>query len=174
MKQMAYLFTWLELVGLGLWIGGMVTLGALVAPTVFDTVKPVEAAGEAMSLVFRKFNGGLVYICIVLVLTGFLGKFFLVAPKGRSCWVEGGLLILMTLTGLYIGAILGPRMQDLRQIRMSDPSNTGAVVEFDRGHRLSERLFSVNLLLGLVILFIIAKEATPRLNPLLWKGRKES
>ena len=158
MKQMAYFFFWLELVGLGVWVGGMVTLGALVAPTVFNTVKPVEMAGDAMSLVFRKFNGGLVYICIGLVLIGFLGKFFLVASRGRSRWVEGSLLILMTLTGLYIGAILGPKMQDLRQIRMSDPSNTGAVVEFDRGHRLSERLFTLNLILGVTALFINARD----------------
>jgi uncharacterized membrane protein len=157
MKVMAYVFGWLELLGLGLWVGGMVTLGALVAPTVFNTIKPVEMAGDAMSLVFRKFNGGLVYVCIMLVLIGFLGKFFLVSKKGRSQWIEGALLAVMIATGLYIGAVLGPRMQDLRQIRMTDPSNTGAVVEFDRGHRLSERLFTLNLVLGATALFMNAR-----------------
>jgi uncharacterized membrane protein len=154
MKIIGAFFVWLELAGLGIWVGGMLTLGALVAPTVFNTVKPVEMAGEAMSLVFRRFNGGLVYACIILVVLGFLGKWFLEKPRGKRLRIEGVLLAVMVLSGLYIGAILGPRMQELRQIRMADPSNTGAVVKFDRGHRTSETLFSANLLLGLAVLWI--------------------
>ena len=154
MKILASLFVWLELTGLGIWVGGMLTLGALVAPTVFNTVKPVEMAGEAMSLVFRRFNGGLVYVCIFLVMVGFLGKGWLGSSRGLRRWIEGALVTGMVLTGLYIGAILGPRMQELRQIRLADPSNGSAVAEFDRGHRTSETLFSVNLLLGLAALWM--------------------
>ena len=159
MRALAYLSRWLELLGLGVWIGGMVILGALVAPTVFNTVKPIEMAGAAMSLVFRRFNGGLVYACIALVALGFLGKFFLDQHRGRSRWIEGGLIAVMILVGLYIGAILGPRMEDLRHTRIADPSNSAAIVEFNRDHRVSETLFSVNLILGLAVLFINAKES---------------
>ncbi len=173
MRALAYLCYWIELLGMAVWIGGMVILGALVAPTVFNTVKPIEMAGEAMSLVFRKFNGGLVYVCIALVILGFLGKSFLSQRRGRSLWIEGGLLTVMVLSGLYIGAILGPRMEDLRHIRIADPSNAAAIVEFNHRHRISETLFSVNLLLGLAVLFIHAREATPHLNPLPLKGRGE-
>ena len=154
MKTAASFFVWLELVGLGVWVGGMLTLGALVAPTVFDVVRPNEMAGEAMSLVFRKFNAGLVYVCIVLIAIGFLGKWFLGLKRERSRWVEGGMLTVMILSGIYMGAVLSPRLQDLRQIKMSDPSNTAAVVEFNRKHRTSEQLFTVNLLLGLAVLGI--------------------
>jgi len=158
-RTLAYLSRWLELLGMGVWIGGMVILGALVAPTVFNTVKPIEMAGEAMSLVFRKFNGGLVYVCIVLVVFGFLGKFFMSQRRRRSLWIEGGLLTVMVLAGLYIGAILGPRMEELRRIRMTDPSNSTAIIEFNRDHRVSVSLFSVNLLLGLAVLLIHARES---------------
>src|SRR5438552_1688276 len=143
MRPMAYLSRWIELLGLTVWIGGMVLLGSLVAPIVFNTVKPIEMAGAAMSLVFRKFNGGLVYVCIALVVLGFLGKFFLDRHRSRSRLIEGGLIAVMILVSLYIGAILGPRMEDLRHIRISDPSNSGAIVEFDRDHRISVSLFSV-------------------------------
>ena len=157
MKRIAYLFGWLELLGLSLWVGGMITVGALVAPIIFDYVKPIEMAGDAMSMIFRRFNGGVVYGCIILVVIGFTGKFFLMT-RSRSRWIEGGLLLFMVLMGVYIGAVLGPRMQDLREIRLSDPSNTGAVVEFDRGHRFSERLFTFNLILGIAVLFMNARE----------------
>ena len=159
MRVLAYLSRWIELLGLAVWIGGMVILGALVAPTVFNTVKPIEMAGEAMSLVFRKFNGGLAYVCIALVVLGFLGKFFLDQHRGRSLWIEGGILAVMILFGLYVGAILGPRMEELRHTRIADPSNSMAIVEFDRDHRISVSLFSANLLLGLAVLFIHARES---------------
>ncbi|MBI3596883.1 MAG: DUF4149 domain-containing protein [Nitrospirae bacterium] len=167
MKILNSFFIWLELVGLGVWVGGMLTVGALVAPTVFNTVKPIEMAGEAMSLVFRRFNGGLVYVCIVLVVLGFLGKGWLGRSRGARLWIEGALATVMVLTGLYIGAILGPRMQELRQIRLADPSNGSAVAEFDRGHRTSETLFSVNLLLGLAVLWMNSR-------PSIGANRKET
>lgn len=166
MRALAYLCRWIELVGMAVWVGGMLILGALVAPTVFNTVKPIEMAGEAMSLVFRRFNGGLVYVCIALVVFGFLGKYFLSQRRGQSLWIEGGLLTLMVLSGLYIGFILGPRMEYLRHTRIADPSNSTVIIEFDRDHRISVSLFSVNLMLGLAVLFIHAREATPHLNPL--------
>jgi uncharacterized membrane protein len=159
MRVLAYLSRWIELLGLTIWIGGMMILGAVVAPTVFNTVKPIEMAGAAMSLVFRKFNGGLVYVCIVLVVLGFLGKLFLDQRLGRSRWIEAGLLAAMILVSLYIGAILGPRMEVLRHIRITDASNSAAIVEFDRDHRISVSLFSVNLILGLAVLFINARES---------------
>jgi uncharacterized membrane protein len=154
MRHLASFFVWLELAGLGIWVGGMLTLGALVAPTVFNTVKPVEMAGDAMSLVFHKFNSGLVYVCIVLVVLGFIGKCFLGGPRGKRRWIEGGLLTVMVLSGLYIGAILGPKMQSLRQITLTDRSNGMAVAEFDHKHRESVDLFSINLLLGFAVLWM--------------------
>jgi hypothetical protein len=126
---------------------------------VFNTVKPIEMAGEAMSLVFRKFNGGLVYLCIAMVVLGFLGKLILSQKRERSLRIEGGLLTVMVLSGLYIGAILGPRMEELRRIRITDPSNSTAIIEFDRDHRISVTSFSVNIFLGLAVLFINAKES---------------
>jgi uncharacterized membrane protein len=158
MRVMVYLSRWIELLGLGVWIGGMVAL-VLTAPIVFNTVKPVEMAGAAMSQVFRRFNGGLVYVCIAMIAAGFLGKFFLDKRRDRSRWFEGGLITVMILVGLYIGAVLGPRMEALRHTRIADPSNSAAIIEFNRDHRVSETLFTVNLLLGLVVLFINAKES---------------
>ncbi len=161
MKTVHSILVSLELIGLGLWIGGMLTIGALVAPIVFNRVTPVELSGEVMSLVFRRFNGGLVYGCIVLVVIGYLGKLALNPARPRSRWIEGGLIALMVAAGIYIGAVLGPRLQELRQFRLSDPSNGPAVVQFDKAHKASERLFTINLLLGLAVLYINARDAVP-------------
>jgi uncharacterized membrane protein len=156
MKFLSSLFSWLELVGVGLWVGGMVILGAVVAPTVFNTVKPVEMAGDAMSLVFHRFNGVWVFVCIALVIVGFVGKWAATRPEGIRIKIEAALIAVLVLSGLYIGAILGPRMQTLRQITLTDRSNGMAVAEFDHKHRRSVQLFTVNILLGLGVLWMNA------------------
>ena len=161
MKTAGSIFCWLELLGLSLWIGGMLTLGALVAPTVFGELKS-QIGGDVMSLIFRKFNGGLVYVCIILVTGGFIGKFLLDYRKDRSRWIEGGLLLIMVTTGLYIGAVLGPNMQELRKTKIEDPSNTAAVVGFNRGHDVSRNLFTMNLVLGACVLFLNGREIVRR------------
>ncbi|MBI3994822.1 MAG: DUF4149 domain-containing protein [Nitrospirae bacterium] len=157
MKGLLSIFCWLETAGLGMWVGGMAAL-VLIAPMVFDTVKPVEMAGETMSRVFRNFNGLLAYIYIGMIAAGFLGRLFLNPGRKVSRSVEAGLLAVLILSGLYIGAVLGPRMQELRQIRAADPLNKVAAVEFDRDHRVSERLFVINALLGLTALFMVSRE----------------
>lgn len=157
MKKMATLFCSVELIGLSAWIGGMLLLGGLVAPTVFGKLGP-DSGGEVMSVVFHQFNGVFVYVFIALTAAGFIGKFFLNPLPGIARWIESGVLVIMILTGLYIGAILGPRMQDLRQTKISDPSNGMAIAEFDRDHHLSVQLYSINLVLGVVALVLNGRE----------------
>lgn len=154
MKVLKSFFVWLELVGLGVWVGGMLTLGGLVAPIVFGKIKPVELAGEAMSVVFRRFNGGLVYGCIVLVVLGFIGKGWLTRSRGIRYWIETGLVTALVVSGLYIGAILGPKMETLREANLINRSNGMAIAKFDYLHRESELLFSVNIFLGLAVLWM--------------------
>ncbi|HUK55533.1 MAG TPA: DUF4149 domain-containing protein [Nitrospiria bacterium] len=167
MKILNTFFVWLELAGLAFWVGGMMTLGALVAPAVFGHVKPIESAGETMSLIFRNFNAGMVYVCIVLVAAGFLGKWFLSGPRSLRLRIEAVLVAVLVLSGLYIGAVLGPSMETLRQTMLTDRSNGTAVAEFDRRHRQSVTLFSVNIFLGLAVLWMNAR-------PSNGAGRKES
>jgi len=154
MKILTSFFVWLELVGLSLWVGGMVILGAVVAPTVFNTIKPVEMAGDAMSLVFHRFNGEWVFVCIGLVVLGFIGKWLTARPQGMRMKIEAALVTVLVLSGLYIGAILGPSMQALRQVTLTDRSNGMAVAEFDHMHKRSVQLFSVNILLVLAVLWM--------------------
>jgi len=160
-RRLGALFASLELIGLGAWIGGMLVLGGMVAPAVFGKLGP-DSGGEIMSGVFRQFNGAFVYACIVLSIVGFLGKFFLNRLPGKARWIEATMLAVMTLVGLYVGAIMGPRMQELREIRMKDPSNGTAIAEFDRDHHLSVQLFSVNLFLGVAALALNGREISLR------------
>ncbi|HSG06017.1 MAG TPA: DUF4149 domain-containing protein, partial [Nitrospiria bacterium] len=150
---------WFEFLGLGIWIGGMLTIGALVAPTIFNHIDSIELAGKTMSLIFGKFNGGLVYVCMFMTALGFGGKAFLMPRKGWSRRFEGGLIILMILTSLYIGSILSPKLQELREIRASERDNLVVKEQFEKGHKFSVTLFNVNLFAGLVVVFLASREA---------------
>lgn len=156
---------WLEFLGLGIWIGGMLTIGALVAPTIFNHIESMDIAGGTMSLIFRKFNSGLVYVCIFLTVIGFGGKAFLSPGRGWPRRIEGGLLAVMIVLSIYIGSVLGPQLQELREIRASDRDNPAVKMEFERKHDVSERLFSVNLVFALVVLFMAARETVPQGGP---------
>ena len=55
-------------------------------------------------------------------------------------------------------AQLSEILQDLRQTKISDPSNGMAIAEFDRDHHLSVQLYSINLVLGVVALVLNGRE----------------
>jgi hypothetical protein len=60
--------TVLQLLALGLWAGGLATLGAIVAPVVFRFV-PAPHAADAMTVVFARFDRVAVACGIVAVTT---------------------------------------------------------------------------------------------------------
>ncbi|MGH7274035.1 MAG: DUF4149 domain-containing protein [Nitrospiria bacterium] len=158
MIYLAYLCNWLELLGLAILIGGMITLGAVVAPTVFTLLPSMGAGGEVMSTLFLKFNSILAYICLGLILVGFLGKIFLEGWGKKKRYLEGICLVFILGVGIYLGGILTPRMDQLRQMRIQNPDDQLVEEQFWAGHRQSQGLFSVNLLLGLGVLYLNAME----------------
>jgi len=162
MRILVYFFKWLELLGLAILIGGMIILGALVAPTVFGMLPPMSTGGEVMSTLFVRFNSVVAYICFGLILVGFLGKLALGGLGKKLRYIEGISLMIMLVVGIYIGSFLTPRMDQLRNMRIQDPSNHQAVEWFNASHRLSEKLFTLNLLMGLVVLYLNAMDMTKR------------
>jgi len=162
MIYLAYLCNWLELLGLAILIGGMITLGVVVAPTVFTLLPSMGAGGEVMSTVFLRFNSIVAYICLGLILVGFLGKTILEGGAKRRRFLEGIFLMVILGVGIYLGSFLTPQMDQLRQMKNQDPNNQKAVVEFNTDHKLSEWLYSVNLLLGLVVLYFNAMDMAKR------------
>lgn len=152
------IFIWLELIGLVILVGGMIVLGALVAPTVFGLLPMMGAGGEVMSTLFFRFNSTVSYICLGLIGLGYIGKVFLLKSKTKRRFLEGAFLGVIFVVSVYMGAALTPEMDRLRQARIQNPENHQAVEQFEVRHRLSEKLVSLNLLLGLAVLYLHAME----------------
>lgn len=151
---------WLQLIALGTWVGGMFLMGALVARVAFGTL-PRDLAGALMARMFVAFNAPVTATCLILVLSGFVGAALIesrmpsVPP--RRIKTEGILLISMTAMAIYVGWVLTPEMEALRQAGFHDPAVAAQqAARFVRYHRLSVVLFSINMLLGAALLYIKA------------------
>ncbi len=150
-------------VALGLWLGGLVAIGALVAPTAFHLTRSLPALAGSASLQ-NAIAGGVVggslklfnFLCdgcgLLLLVAGLL----LLPRSSRrpalGCLVVSGLLLLSSL-GLGLG--LTPAL-DAAQAR-------GDLAAFDRLHHAYEQVSSlVQMPLLLLLALLAAWRDAPR------------
>ena len=150
------------------WLGGMVVLGAVVAPAVFQ-VLPVRSpetgrilAGAVFGTALDRFHyvayacGGI--ILITLIVMAVLG------PRPASFAIRTTLVSAMLGIALYSGFVVLRSVDHLqREIGMnvspsSLPADDARRVRFDQLHLLSTRLMMVNMLGALVLLYWEARE----------------
>ncbi len=151
------------LLALAVWIGGLLALGAVAAPAIFDVVaaRGVPAgsalAGAIFGDVLRRFQivsyacGG--WILVALAARAVLG------PRPRRFAIRLAIAALMLGASLYSGLVTATSIARIRQeigegvapssLHDTDPRRAA----FGRLHRQSTLLHFVPLLGGLVLLF---------------------
>lgn len=137
----------LQVAALGLWLGGTITLGALVAPVVFRLAGTRAEAGRIMAAVFERFDRIVLgcVVCLVATSVAFVGLY------GRfSAWyaVQYVCLAMMCASGVFGALVLSPRVRRLRLEGRATES------EFRRLHRLSVLTMQFNLACGTVALWL--------------------
>ena len=156
----------LHAVALSLWLGGLVAIGALVAPTAFHVTRTVPAfAGDLplQNAVAGGVVGGslhlftfLCYACGILLLLA--NALLLRHTLGR--WALSGMAVtaLLLCTAFYLGLYLTPTM-DAAQAR-------GDLTTFDRLHHQYEQMSSaVQMPLLLVVALLGAlRDTAPRMS----------
>jgi hypothetical protein len=135
---------------LGIWVGGMVTLGLFVAPVLFQTLPSRLQAGTTFGSVLHAFGyfqialAAACLVClIVLLLSGGLDS--------RRAGVRIGAISIMLVLVLISQFHLAPEIVRERNALSgfdAIPSGTPAKARFDRLHRLSVQLAGSTLLLG--------------------------
>jgi len=148
-----------------IWVGGLLALGAIAAPAIFDVLaaQPDRGrvlAGALFGEILRRFHlvsytvGGL--LLGTLLLRRVLGP----APR-RFAW-RAGLAALMlaasAYSGLVVAARIGQLQKDLGVAPSSLPEGDARRVEFGRLHGLSTGLQLVPLLGGLMLIYWEIKE----------------
>lgn len=157
---------YLYALGLAIWLGGMVLLGALVAPTTFQVLQSADAtngralAGQLFGTTLARFHpiayglGGL--LLVLLIAMRVLG------PKPAAFGIRALIVAAMLAVALYSGQVVLTRVDAIQAEVGTLPSRLPAGdprrVEFDALHTLATRLMMINILAALVLFYWEARE----------------
>lgn len=157
---------YLYALGLAVWLGGMVVLGALVAPTTFQVLQSADAtrgrelAGELFGVTLVRFHpiayGLGAALLVALIVMRVLG------PKPAAFGVRAAIVAAMLAVSLYSGRVVLRRVAAIQaevgtlpsRLPAGDPRRT----EFDALHALATRLMMVNIGAALILLYWEVRE----------------
>lgn len=157
---------YVALLSLVVWLGGMIVLGTLVAPVTFGVLQTADPAtgrvlaGSLFGAILRNFHvveyacGGLVLVCLFAI------KF--IGPPPLAFIPRVAIVVLMLALALTSGVPVTRGIARV-QAEVSGPINAlpetdARRVRFDRLHQTSTILMTINMGLGLVLLYWYIKE----------------
>jgi hypothetical protein len=137
-------------------IGGMLTLGAFVAPAVFGGLPRPEAA-PLMGTLFRRYDQVLL-VALGLVWLGEIlqGRLSGLCPIPRRPLPLLRSFLLLGLTAGLLTVSLGvnPAIERMQRAGLQRTPLTAEGRNFERTHRLSETLYKADLLLATLLLLL--------------------
>ena len=170
MKRLVYTFNMFYLLGLSLWVGGMFLLGILVEIIVRVKLKEQPLlASKVMNSIMDVFNIEIIYVCIGFMVVAeiiklLVGKFsnleFDQLGVTKRRYVKEWILGIMIVLAIYMGSFLRPEMHEVDKLKKASPNDQKLQIRFDRFHSKFVNIYSVNMILGLSLLYIHGKEMT--------------
>jgi FtsH-binding integral membrane protein len=128
-----------EKILLALWVGGMWTVGYVVAPTLFAMLEKSVAGNVAGQLFTTMSYIGLVCGSLLLI-----GKISRLGSSAMQNWVVWALVVMLVLV-VISQFVLQPMMAELKASGITDLNRS----EFGKLHGVASVLFLINSLLGL-------------------------
>jgi Domain of unknown function (DUF4149) len=152
---------YVALVALVVWIGGLMALGAIAAPAIFDVLgaQPIAdgrlLAGAVFGEILRRFT--LVSYGAGILLLGTLIVRAILGPRPRRFAWRAAVATLMLAATAYAGIVVAERIRGIqREIRVAPsslPAGDPRRIEFGRLHGLSTSLQLVPLLGGFALMY---------------------
>jgi hypothetical protein len=149
------------------WLGGMVVLGAVVAPTTFQVLQasvPGDGralAGELFGTTIARFHY-IAYVSGGLLLVSLFAMAVL-GPRPPQFAIRSVIIAAMLAVAIYSGVRVLGRIDMIQREVGVLPSKLAATdsrrIEFDALHQLSTRLMMINLAAALVLLYWEARES---------------
>jgi len=152
MKNVITLITQVATIfALALWLGGMLMLGAVVAPIVFSVV-PARASADAMTMVFRRFDAVAITSAAVVLFCE-LWRVRITPKIARIDIARGIALATAGLLALYEGMVVSPRVESLH--RAGAIRGSGDLgLQLESAHSLAEAISKGEALLLVVFIFL--------------------
>lgn len=167
---------------LAVWTGGMIILGAIAAPAIFQVLPMHEPeAGRALAgATFGEIIARFHYVAYAAggVMLAALGAMALLGPRPRHLAIRMAVIAGMLAVAIYSGVVVLGEIDGIQRELATTTSSTGAGstpvlrtilpsqlavddrrrLRFDALHRLSERLMMIDIAGALVLLFWEARE----------------
>jgi len=151
---------------LAVWLGGMTMLGAVVAPTIFQTLQAADPgsgralAGLAFAAILTRFHL-VAYGCGILLLVTLIAM-ALLGPRPKHfairCGIVAGMLLVSAYSGVVVLGEIDAIQREVGTLPSRLPEGDPRRVRFDALHQLSTRLMMVDLMGALVLLYWEARE----------------
>jgi hypothetical protein len=157
---------YIALAALVVWLGGMIVLGLVVAPSTFRVLQAHDAAagrvlaGALFGDILRQFYLVACGCGAIMLLGLFVMKFM--GPPPRAFILRAAIVALMLALTAYAAGPVSRQIAQL-QSQVAGPMNTlpdtdPVRIRFNRLHTTSTTLMTINIALGLVLLFWYARE----------------
>jgi hypothetical protein len=155
-----------SLVALAIWVGGLLGLGAVAAPAIFDTISSRQVtdgrvlAGAIFGEVLRRFHLVMYGCGAVVFLT--LGTRAVLRPRPRRFALRTALAVTMLGFAVYSGLVLTPRIARLQQevgvAASSLPEGDPRRATFASLHQQSTALLGLQVFGGLALMLFELRE----------------
>lgn len=149
-----------SMLAVAIWLGGMVTIGGIVAPAAFATL-PSSDAASLVGETLRRFHfvsyaaGGLLLLSLTLMA--------LIGPRPRAFWVRLTMAGVMLAATLVAGLVIDRRIAAMRaEIGVpvgSLPIGDARRAAFGRLHGASTGLMALTMVAGFVLVYLNARDA---------------
>jgi uncharacterized membrane protein len=149
------------------WLGGMVLLGALVAPTTFEVLQASEPAtgralaGDLFGAILSRFHYVAYAAGAILLVT--LAVMAILGPRPASYAIRSAIIVMMLGVAVYSGFVVLRRVdaiqREVGRLPSQLPAGDPRRVEFDALHLLSTRLMLFDMVGALVLLYWEARES---------------
>ena len=160
------LLRYLYVVALVLWVGGLISAGALVAPSVFGVLQAWNAsegrvlAGQVFGEVLLRLTWLSYAMGVVMIVTLTLHRLLGARPLkyGVRVGIMGVMLVMMFAMGFYIIPQVNAIQAQVSGPVSALPDTDARRVEFDKLHGLSNILFSITAIGGLALCWWESRE----------------
>ena len=157
---------YLYVVALVLWVGGLISAGALVAPSVFGVLQAWNAAegrvlaGQVFGAVLLRLTWLSYGMAVIMFVTLTLHRLLGARPLkyGVRVGIMAMMLVMMFATGFYIIPRVNAIQATFGGPVSALPETDARRAEFDRLHGISNILFSITALGGLALCWWEARE----------------
>ena len=157
---------YLYVLALTIWLGGMLVLGAIVAPTTFRVLQASAPesgrflAGELFGTMLGQFHYVAYGAGALMLIT--LAAMALLGPRPRGFAVRAGLVAAMLLVALYSGVSVLGEIDAIQQEVGGVPSRLAASdprrIRFDELHEFATQLMMLNVVGALALVFWETRE----------------